>query len=215
MAIVQNPVTGKSRNKFANAIFSTWNSLNVMRSKPLSVANPKTAKQRAQRLHTSLNAKFAKWMGSAMEIGYRTRPAGQSARGQGLKNNYPAISVNPSSGLPLVTFADLKASAGSISPTPIDLVSVVDGSNATAIEYFGYVKDPSQSNTDLAAVVVINETQDNSVTNIGTSDRSDGVVSFNFPTDFVTGDKVHVYLFLYSVSTKAVSDTTYFYKVVA
>jgi hypothetical protein len=49
MAIVQNPITGRSKNKFGTAIFSTQFGQNVMRTKPLEVKNPKTPAQLAQR----------------------------------------------------------------------------------------------------------------------------------------------------------------------
>jgi len=45
MAIVQNPLTGRSSGKFAGAIFQTYFGKNVMRSKPLLVYNPKSDAQ--------------------------------------------------------------------------------------------------------------------------------------------------------------------------
>jgi len=45
MAISQNPITGRMRQKMSNVVFSTVFSQNVVRSKPLTVRNPKTAKQ--------------------------------------------------------------------------------------------------------------------------------------------------------------------------
>jgi len=45
MAISQNPITGRMRQKMSNVVFSTVFSQNVVRSKPLTVRNPKTTKQ--------------------------------------------------------------------------------------------------------------------------------------------------------------------------
>ena len=45
MAISQNPITGRMRQKMSNVVFSTVFNQNVVRSKPLTVRNPKTAKQ--------------------------------------------------------------------------------------------------------------------------------------------------------------------------
>jgi hypothetical protein len=58
MAIVQNPLTGRSKQKFANAVFSTWKGKNVVKSKPLSVGNPRTELQTKQRSRftTAVNA---------------------------------------------------------------------------------------------------------------------------------------------------------------
>ena len=45
MSISQNPITGRMRQKMSNVVFSTVFGQNVVRSKPLTVRNPKTAKQ--------------------------------------------------------------------------------------------------------------------------------------------------------------------------
>ena len=45
MAISQNPITGRMRQKMSNVVFSTVFGQNVVRSKPLTVRNPKTAAQ--------------------------------------------------------------------------------------------------------------------------------------------------------------------------
>lgn len=49
MAIVQNPITGRTKNKFGTAVFSKQFGKNTMRSKPIDVKNPKTAGQVKQR----------------------------------------------------------------------------------------------------------------------------------------------------------------------
>ena len=49
MAIVQNPITGRSKKKFGTAVFSTQFGKNVMRTKPLEVKNPKSEGQVKQR----------------------------------------------------------------------------------------------------------------------------------------------------------------------
>lgn len=45
----QNPLIGRSSQKFANSIFSTWKTINVVRSKPMEVSNPRTPGQITQR----------------------------------------------------------------------------------------------------------------------------------------------------------------------
>jgi hypothetical protein len=214
MAIVQNPITGRSRNKFANGIFSTWNGLNVVRSKPLTVANPKTAKQTAQRVHTSTNAQFAKAAGALMEIGFRVRAIGQSARSAGLKANYPAISVNPATGLPQITYADLVVSKGSISPAVIDDVDPTAGTRVVDVTYPTAIADPSQSSTDKVGVLVVNENTGESATSVGVATRADGAVGLLLPSNLVAGNKLHTYLFFYSQSSNAVSDTSYLFETV-
>lgn len=49
MAIVQNPITGRTKKKFGTAVFSTQFGKNTMRTKPINVKNPKTDAQVKQR----------------------------------------------------------------------------------------------------------------------------------------------------------------------
>jgi hypothetical protein len=49
MAIVQNPITGRTRKSFGTAVFAKQFDKNTMRTKPLQVKNPKTVKQLTQR----------------------------------------------------------------------------------------------------------------------------------------------------------------------
>lgn len=49
MAIVQNPITGRTRKKFGTAVFSKQFDQNTMRTKPISVRNPRTEGQVKQR----------------------------------------------------------------------------------------------------------------------------------------------------------------------
>lgn len=49
MAIVQNPITGRSRKSFGNAVFSTQFGKNTLRSKALEVKNPRSEGQVQQR----------------------------------------------------------------------------------------------------------------------------------------------------------------------
>ena len=49
MAIVQNPITGRTRKKFGTAVFSKQFGNNTMRTKPAGVKNPNTIGQSRQR----------------------------------------------------------------------------------------------------------------------------------------------------------------------
>ncbi|MDD4554891.1 MAG: DUF6266 family protein [Bacteroidales bacterium] len=49
MAIVQNPITGRTRKMFGTAVFSKQFGMNTMRTKPAGVKNPKTIGQSTQR----------------------------------------------------------------------------------------------------------------------------------------------------------------------
>lgn len=207
--IVQNPIVGRSRNKLANTIFSTWNGLNIVRSKPLSVANPQSLAQRIQRARTTVNAQFAKAFSAAILIGFRIKQVGQSARSQALKANYPATYADPVTAGGGLTFADMVVAKGSMTPTPITTATATAGSSNVSVSFPNAVADASQANTDKMVLCVMNGSTGASVQSIGNVDRSTGSISTSLPEVVQSGDDIHFYLFAYSVTTSAVSDSTY------
>ena len=207
--IAQNPIVGRSRNKLANTIFSTWNGLNIVRSKPLSVANPQTLAQRIQRARTTVNAQFAKAFSAAILIGFRIKQLGQSARSQALKANYPATFADPVTAVGGLTFEDAVISKGSMTPTPIDTATATAGSASVSVAFRNSVADASQASTDKMVLCVMNGSTGRSVQAIGTAVRSAGTINASLPEAVTSGDDIHFYLFAYSVTTSAVSDSTY------
>ena len=64
MAIVQNPITGRTRKKFGTAVFSKHYENNTMRSRPMQVSNPRTEGQVLQR------SKFAQTVDLIRPVSY-------------------------------------------------------------------------------------------------------------------------------------------------
>ena len=58
MAIVQNTLIGKTKKSVGGTTFTSWKGRNVLKSKAVSVSNPKTAGQKKQRLQFSGTTKF-------------------------------------------------------------------------------------------------------------------------------------------------------------
>jgi hypothetical protein len=67
---VQNPFTGRSSGKFAGAVFSKWKDLNVARSKPTSVANPRTQGQINARSKFSAVVELSRRMKAVVLVGF-------------------------------------------------------------------------------------------------------------------------------------------------
>lgn len=88
MARVQNPIIGQAINQAGGMIFSVWKQLKVMRSKPLSVANPRTAAQQAVRRRMALLASTMREVLGAIRIGFVRFQNGTTQWGQFLKENY-------------------------------------------------------------------------------------------------------------------------------
>ena len=79
MAIVQNPITGRTRKKFGTAVFSKHYENNTMRSRPIQVANPRTEGQVLQR------SKFAQ----TVDLIRQVLPVVNDAYSNTLKNMSP------------------------------------------------------------------------------------------------------------------------------
>jgi uncharacterized protein DUF6266 len=58
-AVIQRGILGGFRNKIGNVVGTSWKGIAVMKSLPLSVANPQTAAQTAQRAKFGFASKFA------------------------------------------------------------------------------------------------------------------------------------------------------------
>lgn len=91
MAVIQNPIIGRAKNKFSNAIFSTWVGKNVLRSKPLSVANPRTERQIINRERIAFLARIAKGTREIILITMRSLRQGQTQYNALAKINYPSF----------------------------------------------------------------------------------------------------------------------------
>lgn len=78
MAIVQNPITGRTKGKFSTAVFSKQFGKNTMRSKALTVRNPNTTAQKEQRSMFSTALEFARTVLGAVRIGYAKFAVGMS-----------------------------------------------------------------------------------------------------------------------------------------
>ena len=80
MAIAQNPITGRMRQKMSNVVFSTVFSQNVVRSKPLTVRNPKTAAQTNHRDYFTKVVQLCKILKTVEGVAKRSSRTGRSPK---------------------------------------------------------------------------------------------------------------------------------------
>lgn len=152
MAVVQNPITGRSRNKFASAIFQTWKGKNVLRSKPLTVANPQSPAQKTQREKLKQMVKLYRLISGVIEIGYKSLAVGKSEynafASEVLKNAFEGETVETVS----LVEEDIRVAKGTITPTPI-LAVTQDNTDFTATWDENAPLQPGQSVSDTAVIV--------------------------------------------------------------
>ena len=80
MAISQNPITGRMRQKMSNVVFSTVFSQNVVRSKPLTVRNPKTTKQTKHREYFTKVVQLCKFLKTDEGVAKRSSRTGRNPK---------------------------------------------------------------------------------------------------------------------------------------
>lgn len=87
MARVSNPLIGRSKNKIGDVVFSTWKGINVLKSKPASVANPRTDGQVSQRSAFSMIVALARTMLAVLQVTFRQAAVKMSAYNAFVKHN--------------------------------------------------------------------------------------------------------------------------------
>lgn len=220
MAIVQNPIIGRARKQAGRMIFSKWRGLDTMRSNPLTVANPKTEKQRIQRNKLSTLSFLGRIMRPIYVLGFREVQGIPTTWNLFVSNNISTATYADADNVNYVNTEALKVSDGSLSP-----VILTGGSASTATATVSY--DPNQATasdepSDLVSILVIKrELPGTIITSFqdyvdkldfaiggtsGVDTRADGTVNIDFTNLFVnTGDTVDCYIITSSTNTDKVS----------
>lgn len=211
MAVVQNPITGRSKQKYASAIFSTWKGINVLRSLPLTVANPKTPGQLLQRAKLSQTVGLYRQFPGVVKVGYRQQAVQKSEynafASDTLKNAFTGSTAETVE----VSMSDLTVSKGTMAATPTTLVTM----NGDTME-IGWDETaplaPGQAATDQAYAVVIAKDQASGLPVVlGTASgvaRTVGQIDV-LNVDQTGMDETSVYLFFASTVGNQVSDSAY------
>lgn len=203
---VQNPITGRSSGGFGNAIASTWKGINVMRSKPLEVANPQTDAQMQQRSKLAVMVAFARQMMALIRVGFKEKAIGKSAYNafvsENMNNGFLSFVANAwTINKPLLVIA-----RGSLDVSDITQVTTTNNSNEIVVTYPAAATG-NQSASDKLVIVV---TADNGFCqSFGSNSRSDGSITLQFSRNLVTGDALDIWYFFTSANGRKVSDSTH------
>jgi hypothetical protein len=208
MARVQNTLIGKSSGSVGGATFSTWKGLNVLKSKPETVANPQSDNQLMRRSAMSQMVAIFRRIPAAVDAGFKKLAIHMSAfnafTSYNLKNAFD-YSTPPDAS---ILEWKILISKGTITPTTATSSTKTNGSPTITVAYPTAVADPGQSADDKVIVVCYNATQDNWGSAVGTATRADGTVNVTMPTNFVTGDDVYTWLAFYNELSGESSDST-------
>lgn len=208
MARVQNTLIGKSSGSVGGATFSTWKGINVLKSKAIVVANPKTQLQRDQRNRMSLLVAMFRGVAGAIDIGFSKLAVGKSAYNAFIQANLLAANFSGAAPAMSLVFADLLTSKGTVGATPIASVTGTNASANVPITWSATPVPTGGSVDDIAVAAIYNATQDN-WGYVASAARSTATTTVIMPTSVVTADVLHAYLFFRNPVTSEVSDSVY------
>lgn len=202
----QNPIVGRSTGKLANTIFSKWKQNNVVRSKPLEVANPRTEAQQIQRSKFAFLLVIAQSLGMSLRAGFREVATKMTEFNKFMSTNLNSQVIQGHSPNWQLSYPDLKLSMGSLDPTSAPTGSASAASGMIDIGYETSVNG-NQSGGDKAYAVVI--LPDSVAFSNAVKTRVDGSIGIDAQGEFEAGDKLHVYLFFTSPDGRKVSNSEY------
>lgn len=207
MSVVQNPIIGRASGKFSTAIFQKWKNKNVLRSKPLTVANPDTVNQQMRRGMFKACVALARYLSPVLIVGFSTFKATLTWMNVFIKENNGVFTLPATAPSFTEDYSGLIISSGPMSITAIDSITATDASPTVTIAYSNTTGAPDQSLSDPAYAVVINETQGNIAYSLGSKLRSDGSVALTMPANSASSDVIYAYLFFQASDGSMVSNS--------
>lgn len=205
MARLPQGILGGVVGSVGNLVGTSWKGIPIIKTKPLSVANPKTAKQIAQRTKMSNIVAFSQPILSTiikpLNDRFAQRQSGYnlfvSRNIQLFTDEYPS----PAS--------ELVISRGKLGSTSGIESSGVNGENNLSIGWSNVLSNQFMQDTDIPFVLAVNKTNGvifGDQLNINRGQEGDNLL---LPYELTTGDKIDVYLAFMREDGTMVSDTDY------
>lgn len=203
MAIIQNPLIGRGKGKMGNAIFTKMYDKNVLRSKPIEVYNPRTAKQMKQRGLFKATTSLASQLLCVIRDGY-SEVKNMSGYNAFTKDNLGKSVIREDEDI-VINWEDLVIAKG----TAVSLRSVekeAAGENGLKIEWPFEEGLCDGSGDDTVNVVVINRETGNVELINDSAIREDKEVTITLP-GAIAG--YAIYLYVAEVDTKKRSNSIF------
>jgi hypothetical protein len=204
-AKMKQGIFGAISGKVGNLVGSSWKGIAVIKSLPASVANPRTAGQVAQRTKMTNIVDFAQVILSVVIKPLWDRFASQMSGYNAFVSRNIALFA---AALPS-TFADLITSTGKMASTAIATLVGEDSVKTVTVTWVDDSGVGFKLASDLAYIVLINETT-GEVSGFETAaDRDDETVIVTTLTEQSEADTLHAYLSFKRVDGTVVSDNSY------
>ena len=208
MAITQNTLIGKSSGSVGGATFSSWKGKNVLRTKPTSVANPKSPGQVAQRLKMAKAVQLFRSLAGVFNLGYASKAVGMSSYNAFIKNVLNSGAISGDDNLNVTDFTALNFSQGTLNPE-MDLSATATHTDAHVSVSWTDALTGNQAADDQISVIVLDASGIPLVFIPRGSDRSGGSLNPQCNRPLIAGEHLHVYAFAEQLGTKRVASSSH------
>ena len=205
MAVSQNTLIGKTKQSVGGVTFTSWKGRNVIKSKAIAVANPRTPAQVAQRTQFSGCVKFFAAFSAILGLAMSRLATNVTASNKWSMLNIKSFS--PVDGH-LVVFpeADLVMSQGDLGAASFYSPTQIVGTECRA--YVNYVPNPSKAlATDMMRVIVYDSIDKKMY--FGDDVATAGNQMYSFGVDIPDSHKCFVWAFSYSATGKLLGSQGY------
>lgn len=208
--VTQNPLIGRARKSAGSNTFTTWKGLNVVKTKPLQVANPDTDAQRMNRSAMRQSVEIFRFISAAVNYGFielAIHMSPYNAFVSYLRRNSFDYSTPPNATIDPTL---IEIARGSIYPTTMTSVAIDESSAQMTAVFSSTVDAPGQSTSDRIFAAVFNEnTGVWEALVITAAVRGTGSYAWALANVYNAGDNCHVYTFFSSADGRKSSDSQY------
>ena len=204
MGVINQGILGGFSGKVANIVGSSWKGIAVIKSRPLSVANPNTAAQQAQRNKMTGIVAASRILLAAL-ISPFWNPFAQRMSGY---NMFVRENIDTFVGTVFTNFSSFFSTRGSLLGVPSFTLSASAAGNTVTLAWTDNSGTADALATDEAIGVVYNETQDYWLVDAGSAIRSDATLSIT-DNAVLAGNDMHGYLSFSRPNVSKVSDSVY------
>ena len=204
-------ILGGVSGKVGNVIGSSWKGIPVIKARPLSVANPRTALQVAQRGKMANCVSFSQQILTTIIKPLWDRFAQQQSGFNAFISRNIALFESELPSPP----SELKISVGKMAAAQGLVITAAAGVKEVEIEWDNDSGEGLKLDSDEAYLLVINSNNKEMVVSSADVVRSDQYVTVNFETQLQAGDVLHAYLAFRRADGTVVSDTAYSSETVA
>jgi len=205
MGVIKQGVLGGFQGKVGPVVGSSWKGISVLKSKPVSVANPKTAGQIAQRSKMSNVVAFASFYLAGIIKPLWDRFASQMSGYNDFVSTNIALFASEWPSTP----ADLVVSKGKMLLTEIASTEVANASPDVVVNWNNDAGVGLKLASDEVYVLAYNPTSGGVGFLSGTAVRSALTCDFAMTENNVTGQTVYFYLAFRRADGTIVSDNSY------